>query len=188
MAGRGNPFSRDYSAGYNSESSGPRNPIPEEENREHLYSVGNEIVNDLRRHTREYVKKIGGLPIIPELPRREYKKKDRHVVEDSVLVGDWEELVETALQEVVLPLNQVGLDTPHSSPVHTPIFLPPYSPPRLMAGVNANQPPNPPNPPPAWKARSPLNLTPPLHDLPYAFEKMLPKFDPSENILVDVLE
>ena len=32
---------------------------------------------------------------------------------------------------------------------------------------------------------SPVNLTPPLHDLPQDFEKMLPKFDPSENILVD---
>ena len=50
-----------------------------------------------------------------------------------------------------------------------------------MAHVNANQP----NPPPAWRSRSPLNLTPPLHNLPQAFEKMLPKFDPSENILVD---
>ena len=93
MAGRGNPFYRDYSTGYNSESSGPRNPIPEEENKEHLYPVRNEIVNDLRRHTRAYVKKIGGLPIIPELPRREYKKKYHPVIEDSVLVGDWKELV-----------------------------------------------------------------------------------------------
>ena len=49
--------------------------------------------------------KIGGLPIIPEFPRREYKNKDRPIVEYSVLVGDWEELVETALQEVELPLN-----------------------------------------------------------------------------------
>ena len=49
-----------------------------------------------------------------------------------------------------------------------------------MAHVNANQP----NPPPAWKARSPLNLVPPLHDFPQDFEKMLPKFDPSEKILV----
>ena len=50
-----------------------------------------------------------------------------------------------------------------------------------MAHVNANQP----NPPPAWRSRSPLNLTPPLHDLPQAFKKMLPKFDTSEKILVD---
>ena len=85
MAGRGNPFSREYSTGNSSESSGFRNPILEK--REHLYSVGNEVVNDLRRHTREYVKKIGGLPIIPELPRREYKKKDCPILEDSVLVG-----------------------------------------------------------------------------------------------------
>ena len=152
---------------------------------QNLYSVDKEVFKDLRRHTRAYVKKIGGLSIIPALPRRNYQKKDRPILEDAVLVGDFEELVETTLQEVVLPLNQVGSDTPHSSPVHIQILSPPHSPPRLMAGVNANHPPNPPNPPPAWKARSPLNLAPPLHDLPQAFEKMLPKFDPSENILVD---
>ena len=86
---------------------------------------------------------------------------------------------------MVQPLNKVGPNTPYCSPVHTPIPSPPHSPPRLMAGVNANQPPNPPNPPLAWKARSPLNLTPPLHDLPQAFKKLLPKFDPNEKILVD---
>ena len=50
-----------------------------------------------------------------------------------------------------------------------------------MAGVNVNQP----NPLPAWRARSPLNLTPPLHNLPHAFEKLLPKFDPNERTVVD---
>ena len=179
MAGRGNPFSQDYSTGNSSESSGPHNPILEETGREHLFSVDNEVVNDLRRHTRDYVKSIGGLPIIPDLPQREYKKKDRPILEDSVLVGDLEELVEVVLQEVVQPLNQVGPNTPYGSPIHTPIHSPPHFPPKLMASVNANQPPNPPNPPPAWNARSPLNLTPPLHDLPQDFEKMLPKFDPS---------
>ena len=39
-----------------------------EENREHLFVVDNQVVNDLRRHTRAYVKSIGGLPIIPDLP------------------------------------------------------------------------------------------------------------------------
>ena len=95
------------------------------------------------------MKRIGGLPSILELPRREYKRKDRPILEDSVLVGDWEELVEVALQEVVQPLNQVVPDTPYGSPIHAPIHSPPHSPPRLMAGVNANFPPNPPNPPPA---------------------------------------
>ena len=50
-----------------------------------------------------------------------------------------------------------------------------------MANANANQPP----PPPAWRARLPLNLKPPLHDLTQDFDKMLPKFEPSEGILVD---
>ena len=97
MVGRGNPFSRDYSTGDSSEGSLFPNPIPKEKGREHLYYVDNEAVNDLRRHTMEYVKKIGGLPIIPEFPRREYKRKDCPILEDSVLVGDWEELLEVAL-------------------------------------------------------------------------------------------
>ena len=86
---------------------------------------------------------------------------------------------------MVQPLNQVVPNKPYYSPVHTPVHSPPHSPPRLMAGINENHPPNPPNPLAAWKARSPLNLAPPLHDLPQDFEKMLPKFDPSEKILVD---
>ena len=138
MGGRENLFSRYYSTGDSSESSLFPNPIPEEKGKEHLYYVNNKVVNDLRRHTRAYVKKIGGLPIIPNLPRREYKRKDRPILEDLVLVGYLEELVETSLQGVVQPLNQVGPDTPYGSPVHTPIYSPPHFPPRLMAGVNAN--------------------------------------------------
>ena len=74
MAGRGNLFSQGYSIG---DSSLFPNPIPEENGKEHLYSIDREVVNDQRRHTREYVKNIGGLPFIPILPRREYKRKDR---------------------------------------------------------------------------------------------------------------
>ena len=160
------------------------NPTPEEKGKEHLYSVHNKVVNYLRRITREYAKKIGGLPIIPVLHKREYQKRDHPKLEDAVLVEDFEELVEAALQEVVHPLNHLDPDTPYCSPVHTPIHSPPHSPLKIMANVNANQPPNPPNPPPAWKARSPLNLATPLHDFPKAFEKMLPNFDLSEKILV----
>ena len=97
MAGQGNLFSRDYSTGDSSERSLVPNPIPEEKGKEHLHSVNNEVVNDLRRHTREYVKKIGGLPIIPVFLGREYKKQDCPILEDAVLVGDFEELVETSL-------------------------------------------------------------------------------------------
>ena len=58
------------------------------------------------------------------------------------------------------------------TPSHSPL---------LMVGINVNYP----NPLPAWRARSPLNLTPPLHNLPQAFEKLLPKFDPDEKTVVD---
>ena len=162
MAGQGNLFSRYYSTGDSFERSLFPNPIPEEKGKEHLYSVDNEVVYDLRRITRAYAKNIIGLPIIPILSRREYQKKDHPKLEDSVLVEDLEELVEAALQEVDQPLNQLGLDTPYCSPIHTPVQSPPHSPLRIMANVNTNQP----NPPPTWRARSLLNLTPPLHDLP----------------------
>ena len=92
-------------------------------------------------------------------------------------------MVETALQEVVQPLNQLGLDSPHCSPFRTPIQSPPQSPLRIMANVNANQPP----PPLAWRDRSPLNLTPPIHAMPQNFDKALPKFEPNEAILVDII-
>ena len=68
MAGRGNSFSRDYSTSDSLEGSLVPNPFPEEKGRENLYSVDNEVVNYLRRHTREYRKNIGGLPTIPDLP------------------------------------------------------------------------------------------------------------------------
>ena len=97
MVGQGNPFPWNYPTSDSFESSLFPNLIPQEKWKEHLYYVDNEVVNDLRKYTKAYVKKIGGLPIIPDLPRREYKKKDRPVLEDSVLVGDLEELVETAL-------------------------------------------------------------------------------------------
>ena len=105
MAGQGNLFSRDYSTGDSSERSLVPNPIPEEKGKEHLYSVNNEVVDDLRRFTRAYTKKIRGLSIIPALPRREYRKKDRPILEDAMLVEDFEELLETTLQEFVQPLN-----------------------------------------------------------------------------------
>ena len=96
MASRGNPFPRNNSTSDSFESSLFPDPNTEE-NREHLFVVDNQVLNDLRRHTQAYVKSIGGLPNIPNLLRREYKKKDHPILEDLVLVGDLEELVEVAL-------------------------------------------------------------------------------------------
>ena len=125
MAGRGNSFSREHSTGDSSETSFPKIPSLEEKVTEYLYSIDNEVVDDLRRITREYTKKIGGFPIIPSFPRREVRKKDRPYREDSVLVEDFEELVETTLQEIMQLLNQLGPDSPHCSPFRTPIQYPP---------------------------------------------------------------
>ena len=64
MAGRGNSFPRNYSTGDSSESILFHKSTPEDKEKGYLYPVDNEVVDDLRRITREYVKKIGGLPII----------------------------------------------------------------------------------------------------------------------------
>ena len=181
MAGRGSPLPRNHSSGDSSESSFLHKPTPEDKEKGYLYPVDNEVADDLRRITKAYAKNIGVLPIISVLPRREYQKKYRPQLEDSVLVEYLEELVEAALQEVDQPLNQLDLDSPYYLPFQTPIQSQPHTPLRIMANVNVNQPP----PPPAWRARSPLNLTPPLRDLPQYFEKMLPKFELGEGVLVD---
>ena len=89
MAGRRNLFSQDYPTSDIFKSSLCPDPNTQE-NREHLFVVDNQVINEMRRHTRAYVKSIGGLPIIPDLPRREYKKKYRPILKDSVLVGDLE--------------------------------------------------------------------------------------------------
>ena len=98
MVGRGNSFSQEFPTGDSSETSTPQIPTPEEKGTGYLYPIDNEVVEDLRRITRAYAKNIGGLPIIPVLPGREYQKKDHPQLEDSVLVEDLEELVETTLQ------------------------------------------------------------------------------------------
>ena len=121
MVGQGNSFSREYSTDDNCKTSFSQIPSPKEKVTEYLYPIDNEVVEDIRRITKAYANKIGGLPIIPALPRREFRKKDRPYLEDSVLVEDLEELVETALQEVVQPLNQLGPDSPHCSPFQTSV-------------------------------------------------------------------
>ena len=85
-----------------------------------MYLVDNEMVDDLRRITREYVK---------------YHPK----LEDSVLVEDLEELVEAPLQEVNQnqTLNQLDLASPYYSPFQTPVQSQPHSPLRIMDDVNA---------------------------------------------------
>ena len=97
MAGRGNSFSQDYCTGDSSETSFPQKPTPKEKVTGYLYPINNEVFDDLRRITRAYAKKIGRLPSIPALPRREFHKKDCPYLEDLVLVEDFKELVETTL-------------------------------------------------------------------------------------------
>ena len=92
MAGRGNPFTRNYSIGDSSETKfleyfiSEERVAPKEEGSEHLYAVPFEEVNHLIRHTRSYVKKLGGLKAIPALPGRKDSRKAPTYTKDSILV------------------------------------------------------------------------------------------------------
>ena len=75
MDGRGNSFSREHSTGDSFETNFPKRPSPEGKFKpesditEYIYLVSNEVVDHLRRITRSYPKKLGGLLNIPDLPR-----------------------------------------------------------------------------------------------------------------------
>ena len=90
---------------------------------------------------------MGGFPNILALPRRQVRKKERPYLEDSLLVGDFEVLVDLTLQEIVRPLNQLGPESLNCSSFRTPVESPSQSSPRIMAGnVHPNE--NQTNPPP----------------------------------------
>ena len=96
MDGLGNPFSKDHFTSDSSKTSFPKDSIPEGrvnpelESPEHLYPVCFEVVNDLRRITRSYVKNLGGLPNIPNLPRRQSHRRVLVYIGNLVLVGNLE--------------------------------------------------------------------------------------------------
>ena len=134
------------------------------------------------------MKKLGGLQIIPELPRRRAPRREPTYTKYLILVGNFEELVNFLLQEIFQPLDQLRPDfpvfSPFRSPLKSPIQYPLQSPRIIMVG---NVPPNSnhPNPSPTWRARTPLNLVPPLHALPQNVDKSFPNFDPGKGISMD---
>ena len=51
-----------------------------------MYAVPFEEVDQFRRHTRSYIKKLGGLKVIHALPRRKAYRKIASYTKDSILV------------------------------------------------------------------------------------------------------
>ena len=135
MTGIGNLFFREDYIGTISENTFPEYIFPElqeqeqeqeqeqigsgEEESERLYVVPFEEVYLFRRHTRSYVKKLGGLKFIPALPRRKTSKKVSTYSKDSILVENLEELVDLSIQEIVQPLDQLDLESPVVSVFHS---------------------------------------------------------------------
>ena len=77
-----------------------------------MYIVPFEEVDHFWRHTRYYVKKIGGLKAIPTLPRRQDPKKEISYTQDSIIVENLEELVDLSIQEIIQPLDQLRPKSP----------------------------------------------------------------------------
>ena len=92
MAGKGNPFDRDYSTSDNPETSFPEVRI-NRQTAEDLYQVPFKVVDHFRRQTRSYTRNLGGLQTILELPRRGASKIIPTYTKYLVLVGNLEELV-----------------------------------------------------------------------------------------------
>ena len=77
MASRGDPFSQEYSTSDGSKTTFPKDPSLERKfDPKFLYLVSLEVVNDLRKITRSYAKKLGGFPNIPHLPRRQDYRRE----------------------------------------------------------------------------------------------------------------
>ena len=80
-----NSFVRKYSTGTTSEmtfledfvieTEEQEMVISEEEDIEPLYAILFEEIDHFQRHTRYYIRKLGGLKVIPALPRRRAPKK-----------------------------------------------------------------------------------------------------------------
>ena len=113
MDGRGNPFIRNYSTGDSSKTrfledfSSKERVNSEVEFPKQIYPVPFKVVNHLRRHTTSYVKNLGGLQKIHELLRKRAPIRVPTYTEDSILVGNSEELVKLSLQEIVQPIDQL---------------------------------------------------------------------------------
>ena len=122
MTGRGNMFFKEDYIEKTQENTFPKDIFPEfkeqeqagsgEQESEHLYVVPFEEVDQFRRHTRSYIKKLGGLKLIPVLPRRQASKKVASYTKDSILVENLEELVYLSIQEIGNPLDQLCLESP----------------------------------------------------------------------------
>ena len=118
MVGRGNPFSKDHFTGDSSKTSFPKGSIPkgrvnlESEVPKHLYPISFEVVNYLRRITRSYAKNLGGFSNILDLPRRPARRTDLVYTQNSILVENFEELVDLSLQKLINLLTNWELN-PH---------------------------------------------------------------------------
>ena len=85
MAGRGNPFSRNFFVGDNYETRFSENFIlkervnPEVKVLEHLYPLPFKVIDDCKIYTRSYVKSLRGKKIHPRITKKTSSHKGTHL-------------------------------------------------------------------------------------------------------------
>jgi hypothetical protein len=72
------------------------------------FHIPQEELHETRRITRAYAKLLGKLPTTSELPRRKVTHVERPNTDPDFYVDSVDDLIETTLQEVPVPLSRVA--------------------------------------------------------------------------------
>ena len=171
-----------------------------------MFLVPNNEVNQLRRHTHAYLKSIGQIPTISQIPRaRSSQKRTRPYGENETLAATIDDLIIDTISEI----RDLIATIEHQGETGFPIFLdfpegdsnfqdfpeaeeggvgPPEPPEnnttgatptshrpnfRFIATIASNRP---------WLAVDAVAVPGAQHPLPKHPEKLLPKFDPDNDI------
>ena len=104
MDGQGNLFPREHSTGDSLKLIFPRYLVLKEKLnlsqtlQSNFILSPKKVVDNLIRITKSYEKELGGLSNILNPPRRQASRREFPSIEDSILVGDFQELVDLTLQ------------------------------------------------------------------------------------------
>lgn len=169
-----------------------------------LYLIPKTEVNQLRCHIRAYLKSFGQIPIIYQIPRSRFSQKRTQPYSDGeILTSNIDDLIIDTIFEIHQPIidmahsetfegpldfqgdstffNFYETQAGGSRPPETPKNNPPldYIPsPRLNFTFGGSMAAN-----PQWLTINTLAIAGPQNDLPRNLDKLLPKFDPDDDIL-----
>ena len=169
-----------------------------------MYLIPKIEVNQLHRHTRGYLKSLGQIPIIYQIPRSQVsQRRIQRYGDGETLTSSVDDLIIDTIYEIRQPIidiahsetskdlvdfqgdstffkfpeTQVGGSGPPELPETNPL-LGSIPSPRLNFTFGSNMAAN-----PRWLTINPLAIAGPQNDLPRNLDKLLPKFDLDDDIL-----